>query len=71
MGNVRSAAVKRGLETLWNVGVVGESDDSELIARFLSRSEVSAEEAFRTLVERHGALVERTCRQILGHSHDA
>ena len=71
MGVVRSVAVKRGLETLWGVGVVGETDDNALIARFLSRTGAVSDPAFRVLVERHGAMVERTCRQILGDCHDA
>ena len=71
MGIVRSAAVMRDLENLWVAGISADCDDTELIARFLSQTENLSDNAFRTLVERHGRMVERTCRQILGDSHDA
>jgi hypothetical protein len=42
--------------------------DRELLERFLSRRE---EHAFGCLVERHGAMVFRVCRRVLGNTHEA
>jgi RNA polymerase sigma factor (sigma-70 family) len=66
-----SGAIGRELRTLWNVGAVGEVDDTGLLVRFSAGRDESAEAAFRVLVERHGPMVLRVCRQVLGDGHDA
>lgn len=71
MGNHRADAAGRQLETLWSVGWVGDLEDDALLARYDARRDGPAEAAFRVLVERHGPMVLRTCRQILGDDHDA
>src|SRR5262249_54569626 len=42
--------------------------DSQLLERFVTRRD---EEAFATLLERHGALVLGLCRRLLQHDQDA
>jgi hypothetical protein len=42
--------------------------DAALLARFTADRD---EAAFTELVRRHGPLVWRVCRQVLGHDHDA
>jgi RNA polymerase sigma factor (sigma-70 family) len=65
------AAVDRLLRTLWTVGIGGDADDRTLLSRYaLSRND-AAEEAFRILVERHGPMVLRICRQVAGDLQDA
>jgi RNA polymerase sigma factor (sigma-70 family) len=71
MAHVRSGAVGEQLRTLWSVGAVGGADDAALIARFTGRRDEAAEVAFRVLVERHGPMVQRVCRQVIGDGHAA
>jgi RNA polymerase sigma factor (sigma-70 family) len=53
------------------VGAAGALSDGQLLQRFLARRDESSQAAFTTLVDRHGLMVLRVCRQILGDSHDA
>jgi RNA polymerase sigma factor (sigma-70 family) len=50
---------------------VGTPDDEELLDRVLGCDPETYEEAFRTLISRHGPMVLGVCRQILGQEHDA
>ncbi len=61
----------RYLRTLYRVGVVGDLTDGQLLERFVAGRDESAEAGFAALVERHGPMVLRVCRQILGDAHDA
>ena len=45
--------------------------DAELLAPFLQRGGPRSEDAFAELVERHGPLVLRACRSIVGDEHEA
>src|SRR5262249_32293770 len=45
--------------------------DGQLIQRFLGARDATARAIFSVLVERHGPMVLRVCRQVLGDSHDA
>lgn len=45
--------------------------DAELVARFASGGRDAAEEAFRTLVDRHGPMVWGVCRRVLADRHEA
>ena len=66
-----SSAVVRSLETLFRVGSVVAIPDSRLVEQFLQGPTEAADRAFGLLVERHGAMVLRVCRQMLGNGHDA
>jgi RNA polymerase sigma factor (sigma-70 family) len=57
--------------TLSNPNAAAKSSDVELLRQFLSRTGEQAEAAFATLVERHGPMVDRVCRDILGNRHEA
>jgi RNA polymerase sigma factor (sigma-70 family) len=64
-------SVGAGIRTLWTAGAIGGADDAVLIARFSERRDDVAEAAFRVLVERHGPMVVRVCRQVIGDGHAA
>src|SRR4029077_6054252 len=59
------------LNTLFSVGRIGGLTDAQLLERFTSRRDETAELAFRALVERHGPMVLRVCRAVLRDAHDA
>ncbi len=59
------------IETLFQAGTAGGLSDGLLLERFLQGRDESAEAAFAALVDRHGAMVLRVCRQVLGDEHDA
>ena len=56
-------AIRRQLRTLFNLGTIGELTDGQLLERFATRGGEAAELAFAALVERHGPMVLRVCRQ--------
>ncbi len=64
-------AVLRQLRTLFNVGTIRELTDGQLLERFASDPGEAAELAFAALVERHGPMVLRVCRGVLGDGPDA
>jgi RNA polymerase sigma factor (sigma-70 family) len=49
---------------------MGGLTDGQLLERFASQGRRASELAFGALVERHGPMVLRVCRQILGDSHE-
>ncbi len=65
------AVLPRHLTALFQAGAAGGLDDGPLLERFLHRRDEVAEAAFAALVERHGSMVVRVCRSILGDPHDA
>lgn len=66
----RSTAVRRQLQLVFRAGAAGSLGDGPLLERFLNRQE-GADEAFETLMARHGPMVHSVCRQVLGATHDA
>ncbi len=56
---------------LFQVGAVGGLSDSQLLDQFILRRDETSEAAFEELVIRHGPMVFRVCRGVLGDSHDA
>ena len=52
-------------------GTIEELTDGQLLERFATGRGVGAELAFAALIERHGAMVLRVCRGILGDPHDS
>ena len=59
------------LKTLFGVGINGGLTDAQLLERFTSNRDETAELAFRALVERHGPMVLRVCRSVLRDAHEA
>ncbi len=59
----------RSLETLFGAGSITGLTDAQLLERFLTKSDESAEAAFSALVARHGPLVWSICRSVLSDSH--
>src|SRR4051794_36810369 len=70
-GGSTEALVSKHLHTLYNVGAIGNLTDGQLLERFTSGGDGSAEATFTALVERHGPMVLRVCHQVLGDAHDA
>ena len=66
-----SGAVLRDIQTLFDTGTASGLSDRQLLERFASRRDASAEAAFEVLVLRHGPMVLRVCRNVLGDSADA
>ena len=62
------------LSALFDSGSLTGQGDHELLDRFASRrdqNDEAAELAFGTLLARHGAMVMRVCRAVLGDRHEA
>jgi RNA polymerase sigma factor (sigma-70 family) len=66
-----ASPVMRNLRTLFHLGVVADLTDGQLLERFATRPDATAELAFEALVERHGPMVLGVCRGVLGDPHDA
>jgi RNA polymerase sigma factor (sigma-70 family) len=66
-----SESVHKPLRVLFHLGTVGALTDGQLLEWFAARGEDGAEAAFEALVERHGPMVLRVCRRMLGNPHDA
>ena len=49
----------------------GDLGDEELLIQFLDGDAESSEDAFRSLVCRHGPMVMGVCRHVLNQDHDA
>ena len=62
----KNAAVAKEMRTLFNIGVVRELTDGQLLERFATDRGEAAELAFAVLVERHGPMVLRVCRSAFG-----
>lgn len=63
-------AVGRHVRTLMHLGAVGNWTDGQLLERFVGGGE-AGDCAFGAIVERHGPMVLRVCRSILGEGPDA
>ncbi|HEV3122146.1 MAG TPA: RNA polymerase sigma factor, partial [Isosphaeraceae bacterium] len=68
------AVLLKHLPSLYHVGAAGTLTDGQLLDRFLVGSSEVAEAAFTALLDRHGPMVLRVCRHVLGNmddTHDA
>jgi RNA polymerase sigma factor (sigma-70 family) len=70
-GETRNAVLLRDVQTLFGFGVARDLSDPQLLEQFLTADQREGEVAFTLLVERHGPMVLRVCRQVLDDSHDA
>jgi HlyD family secretion protein len=71
VGTRRQGALAQPLRILFAMGTVGELTDGQLLERFATSRSEGAELAFEVLVERHGGMVLRVCRGVLGNSSEA
>jgi RNA polymerase sigma factor (sigma-70 family) len=71
MAKPRWGNVLRGVHSLLEEGVTGAVADSDLLQRYATGGRESAERAFAALVDRHGAMVLRVCRNVLRDRHAA
>src|SRR5579883_2203202 len=70
MASGASGAVARQMDVLWESGSVAGLTDAQLLERFHTRRDPSAEAAFEALVTRHGPMVLGVCRQLLREPND-
>lgn len=63
-------AVLTDLRGLFDEGLLSNLADGELLDRFTTRTEEVSERAFGVLIKRHGPMVLRVCRNVLGDPHD-
>jgi RNA polymerase sigma-70 factor (ECF subfamily) len=61
--------IQGDLLTLFQEGALGGLSDGQLLERFMSGRDYGAEAAFAALVQRHGSMVLRLCRTVLGDEH--
>jgi hypothetical protein len=59
MSSVRTRKRHQDLETIFGGGTLSALSDGQLLELFLGRRAEAGEQAFRTLVERHGPMVHR------------
>ena len=71
MAKERNGATLRHIQTLFSVGTVGGLTDGQLLEWYPNRTGEAAELAFAALVERHGPMVLRVCREVLRNEHEA
>jgi len=71
MARGRSGDITTHYQTLFQAGAVGTLSDGRLLEQFVNHRDGAREAAFRALVERHGPMVLRVCRSVLGDTHDA
>ena len=67
----QTLSIPRSLGALFDIGVVGDLSDGQLLERFTTGHREAAELAFHSLVERHGPMVLRVCRRLLDDPNDA
>ncbi len=65
-----NGAIRRQLRTLFNLGAIGDLTDGQLLERFATQDGEAAELTFAALVERHGPMVLRVCRNTLCDPND-
>ena len=70
MTTCRHDRVLNDVRSLFELGVVSGLTDGQLLDRFVLSRGGSAETAFSALVDRHGAMVLRVCRNALANPHD-
>ena len=63
--------LQRDLNTLFESGSLTGLTDRDLVERVSGPPDAAAEAAFEALVTRHGPMVLRVCRNVLGHLDDA
>ena len=67
----REASLRRDLGTLFHLGAIRDLTDGQLLERFETAPGEAADLAFAALVDRHAALVLRTCQARLRDPEDA
>ena len=71
MASGSTGALQRDMGSLFDAGSMTGLTDRDLIERFSGPRTAAAEAAFEVLVTRHGPMVLRVCRNVLGDLDDA
>ena len=67
----RDTGVLRQVHRLYRLGTTSGMSDVQLLERFATGRDEFAEQTFEALIERHGPMVFRVCRGVLGNDHAA
>jgi DNA-directed RNA polymerase specialized sigma24 family protein len=68
---VQYGAVLKHLRVLRHTGPMAGLSDGQLLEQFMGANRDVSELAFGAIVDRHGPMVRRVCRQMMGDLHDA
>jgi polysaccharide export outer membrane protein len=71
MASGTPGVLQRDFSTLFEAGSLTGLTDRDLVERVAGPPNAAAEAAFEVLVTRHGPMVLRVCRNVLGHLEDA
>jgi len=71
MAGGTSVTILRDIQTLFDTGTAVGLSDRQLLERFAAGRDASSDAAFEVLVLRHGPMVLRVCRNVLGDRADA
>jgi RNA polymerase sigma factor (sigma-70 family) len=71
MVKARWGNILRRVHSLLDQGILPALSDRELLERYATSTTESAEDAFAALVDRHGPMVLRVCRDVLRDEHAA
>ncbi len=71
MAHEPGGLTSRGLRALFEVGSPSGLTDGQLLERFATHAGLGSEQAFEAIIGRHGPMVLRACRGILGDDHEA
>ena len=71
MAGALSNSTSRLIGALFGDGSATGMSDAQLLDRFVSDRDATAEHAFEVLVRRHGPMVLSVCRSVLGDQHEA
>ncbi|MFO0891594.1 MAG: sigma-70 family RNA polymerase sigma factor [Isosphaeraceae bacterium] len=71
MVSPQARTLQRDLEVIFNAGGATAQGDGALLERFLTERGQPRETAFEAIVQRHGPMVDRVCRRVLGDGHEA
>jgi RNA polymerase sigma factor (sigma-70 family) len=71
MSRGRTQTAWASLDALITVGTLGDLSDGQLLDYFERSRGATGQEAFRILVERHGAMVLGVCRSLMRDPHEA
>jgi RNA polymerase sigma-70 factor (ECF subfamily) len=71
MSSAGTRTLQQDLEAIFGAGTLSALSDGQLLAQFLEGRDPAGEQAFESIVKRHGSMVYRVCCQVMGDGHEA